>query len=38
MKNEYFTYTVESFNLKHILLELNPNINIENIDIEISDI
>ena len=33
--NEYFTYIVESFNTKYILLKLKSNINIENILIKI---
>ena len=33
--NEYFTYIVDSFNTKYLLIELKPNIDIENIFISI---
>ena len=34
--NKYFTYIIDSFNTNYILLELKPNINIENATININ--
>ena len=34
--NKYFTYIIDSFNTNYILLELKPNINIENASININ--
>ena len=34
--NKYFSYIIDSFNTNYILLELKPNINIENVSININ--